>query len=50
MENYDLAKKLKNCTDRLKTLGIEIGKLEHKKRIAVAQEDYDLASSLKARL
>lgn len=46
-EDYDEAKRLKGCVDRLKAAGGAIAGLEARKRAAVEAEDYDLAKQLK---
>jgi hypothetical protein len=46
-EDYDEAKRIKVCVDRLRAAGGAIAGLEGRKRVAVEEEDYDLAKQLK---
>ncbi|KIZ03119.1 Nephrocystin-3 [Monoraphidium neglectum] len=47
-EEYDEAKRLKACIERLKAVGQKVAQLEARKRAAVEREDYDLAKALKS--
>ena len=47
-EDYDEAKKLKECILRLKEVSRQLAKLEENKLIAISNEDYDTAKLLKA--
>ena len=47
-EDYDEAKKLKDCISRLKEVSRQLAKLEENKLIAISNEDYDTAKLLKA--
>ena len=46
-ENFDYAKQLKECTDRIRSIGLHLGQLEERKRMATDNEDYDAAKILK---
>jgi hypothetical protein len=46
-EDFDLAKQLREAIDNLKSVGANLGKLEERKKIATADEDYDQAKILK---
>ncbi|TYZ60871.1 hypothetical protein PybrP1_001443 [[Pythium] brassicae (nom. inval.)] len=47
MEDYDQAKRLKLMEEQLKSIGLQLARLEAQKRDAVANEDYDLAKRVK---
>lgn len=47
MEDYDQAKQLKQMEEQLKSIGLQLARLEAQKRDAVANEDYDLAKRIK---
>ena len=47
-EDHDEAKRCKDLIVRLKSVGAALAQLEEKKRIAVANEDFDTAKALKA--
>lgn len=47
MEDYDQAKRLKQMEEQLKSIGLQLARLEAQKRDAVANEDYDLAKRIK---
>ncbi|DAZ92690.1 TPA: hypothetical protein N0F65_010109 [Lagenidium giganteum] len=47
MEDYDQAKRLKQMEEQLKSIGLQLARLETQKREAVANEDYDLAKRVK---
>lgn len=47
MEDYDQAKRLKHMEEQLKSIGLQLARLEAQKRDAVANEDYDLAKRVK---
>lgn len=47
MEDYDQAKRLKHMEEQLKSIGLQLTRLEAQKREAVANEDYDLAKHIK---
>jgi hypothetical protein len=49
-EDYDEAKRLKGCTDRLRAVGGKVAQLEARKLAAVESEDYDLAKTLKSEI
>ncbi|POM72333.1 Hypothetical protein PHPALM_10963 [Phytophthora palmivora] len=46
-EDYDQAKRLKQMEEQLKSIGLQLARLEAQKREAVANEDYDLAKKIK---
>ncbi|KAG2520679.1 hypothetical protein BBO99_00001698 [Phytophthora kernoviae] len=46
-EDYDQAKRLKQMEEQLKSVGLQLSRLETQKREAVANEDYDLAKKIK---
>ncbi|TMW68162.1 hypothetical protein Poli38472_007834 [Pythium oligandrum] len=46
-EDYDQAKRLKQMEEHLKSIGLQLARLETQKREAVANEDYDLAKRIK---
>ncbi|KUF94837.1 Pseudouridylate synthase 7 [Phytophthora nicotianae] len=46
-EDYDQAKRLKQMEEQLKSVGLQLARLEAQKREAVANEDYDLAKKIK---
>jgi len=46
-EDYDQAKRLKQMEEQLKSIGLQLARLEAQKREAVASEDYDLAKNIK---
>lgn len=46
-EDYDQAKRLKQTEEQLKSVGLQLARLEAQKRKAVAKEDYDLAKEIK---
>lgn len=46
-EDYDQAKRLKQMEEQLKSIGLQLTRLEAQKRDAVANEDYDLAKQIK---
>lgn len=46
-EDYDQAKRLKQMEEQLKSVGLQLSRLEAQKREAVANEDYDLAKKIK---
>lgn len=46
-EDYDQAKRLKQMEEQLKSIGLQLARLEAQKRDAVANEDYDLAKRIK---
>lgn len=46
-EDYDQAKRLKKMEEHLKSIGLQLARLEAQKREAVANEDYDLAKRIK---
>lgn len=46
-EDYDQAKRLKQMEEQLKSIGLQLTRLEAQKREAVANEDYDLAKQIK---
>lgn len=47
MEDYDQAKRLKQMEEQLKSIGLQLARLEAQKRDAVANEDYDQAKRIK---
>ncbi|OQR81004.1 hypothetical protein ACHHYP_16869 [Achlya hypogyna] len=47
MEDYDQAKRLKALEEQLKSVGLQLARLEAAKRDAVANEDYDAAKRIK---
>lgn len=47
MEDYDQAKRLKQMEEQLKSIGLQLARLEAQKRDAVANEDYDAAKRIK---
>lgn len=47
MEDYDQAKRLKQMEEQLKSIGLQLARLETQKRDAVANEDYDSAKRIK---
>ncbi|OQR82026.1 hypothetical protein THRCLA_11199 [Thraustotheca clavata] len=47
MEDYDQAKRLKALEDQLKSIGLQLARLETAKREAVENEDYDAAKNIK---
>ncbi|OWZ17499.1 hypothetical protein PHMEG_0008558 [Phytophthora megakarya] len=46
-EDYDQAKRLKQMEEQLKSIGLQLARLEAQKREAVTNEDYDLAKKIK---
>ncbi|KAK1946836.1 Centrosomal protein [Phytophthora citrophthora] len=46
-EDYDQAKRLKQMEEQLKSVGLQLARLEAQKREAVANEDYDQAKKIK---
>ncbi|KAL4094416.1 hypothetical protein PRIC1_010077 [Phytophthora ramorum] len=46
-EDYDQAKRLKQMEEQLKSIGLQLARLEAQKKEAVENEDYDLAKKIK---
>jgi centrosomal protein CEP104 len=46
-EDFDEAKRIKVCIDRLKAISGHLGQLEDRKRLAIVNEDYDSAKLIK---
>ncbi|KAL3664996.1 hypothetical protein V7S43_010171 [Phytophthora oleae] len=46
-EDYDQAKRLKQMEEQLKSVGLQLARLDAQKKEAVANEDYDLAKKIK---
>ncbi len=46
-ENFDDAKQIKECIDRMRSMGVHIKQLDERKRMASMNEDYDAAKVIK---
>ena len=46
-EDFDQCKLLKTIIDKLKIVGNQIFKMNQEKKLAIANEDYDIAKQLK---
>jgi len=42
-EDFDLAKQIKDTINRLNSIGQQLTKLEQAKRLAISNEDFDVA-------